>query len=325
VSFHPKPAAAGVRILHLGGGIQDAQELATILKKLRSKLFGPVHHYFDIVFCSGVGIFFAVMMLCQGACIEDCIHHLKRLTKVKVRKNTFSFSSHLKFSFSDLLRSPVKLILCFKNLVVPSYRAEGIATSSTFEELVQEEHQRFWPASKIDTIVDLPRSIGDEKALSCTSDLLIASSLFVELDKAPEFYDDSPVTVELVVRCRLPQGTALTHLTNLYFRKRRIWYRVNQEEFSSDLVCPRATWVELKESGVFLRRVQVQIDSDSAIIDVQIEGVHGWTSRSISNCPCDIGQLVGLSSSARELHIEKSQFDKTIASIELLQTELSNF
>jgi len=64
VHFHLKPPAAGVRILRLGGEIHDTREIAALLNTLRSKLFGPVYHYFDIVFCSGVGIFFAVMMLC---------------------------------------------------------------------------------------------------------------------------------------------------------------------------------------------------------------------------------------------------------------------
>jgi hypothetical protein len=122
VSFHPKPAAAGVRILHLGGEIGEARELAMLLKKLRSKLTGPVHHYFDIVFCSGIGILFAVLMICQGASIEDYVYHLKDVKRVKVRKKNFSFGGRLQFDFCDLQRSPIKLILCFKNRVVPSYR-----------------------------------------------------------------------------------------------------------------------------------------------------------------------------------------------------------
>ena len=89
-------------------------------------------------------------------------------------------------------------------------------------------------------------------------------------------------------------------------------------------MCSRATWAELKEHGVFLRRVKLQIDSDRANIDLQIDGVYGETRRSISNCPTDISCLAGLISNVAESHVEMSQIERTSALIELLQTELSD-
>ena len=121
VSFYAKPAAAGVRVLRVGGELEHAAEVAIMLKNLRSQLSGPLHHYFDIVFCSGVGIFFAIMLFCQNASIEDCMYHLKSLNRLKVRRNGFAFGSRLKFSLSELQRSPTKLVACFKDLVASSY------------------------------------------------------------------------------------------------------------------------------------------------------------------------------------------------------------
>jgi hypothetical protein len=121
VSFHPKPTAAGVRVLRLGGGLKDARETGLILKELRYYVCGPLRCHFDLVLCSGIGIFFGVMMFCQGASVEDCIHHLGKIEHVKARRDGFSFGSQLKFSFSELLRSQVKLVLCFKERVVSSY------------------------------------------------------------------------------------------------------------------------------------------------------------------------------------------------------------
>jgi len=78
--------------------------------------------------------------------------------------------------------------------------------------------------SKIDTIVELGRTIYDKETLSNMLDILIASLLFVELENVSEFYGNSAVTVELLVRCRLPESTALVHMTNLYYRKCRLYY-----------------------------------------------------------------------------------------------------
>src|SRR6266699_330237 len=115
--FRPKPTNAGLRVLRLAGDVEDAPKLAALLKQLRSYLCGPLLHYFDLILCSGVGIFFGVMMSCQGADAEDCAHHFPRLRNVKITKEGFSFGPELKFYFSDLSRSQVKMILRFKERI----------------------------------------------------------------------------------------------------------------------------------------------------------------------------------------------------------------
>lgn len=121
VSFHPKPATAGVRILRLSGQVSDAREIALLLKALRSQLSGSLPYYFDLVLCSGVGAFFAVMMLWNGASIEDCMYHIAHLHKLKIKKRGFDFGARLKFGFSELQRSQTKLVLCFAKRIIPSY------------------------------------------------------------------------------------------------------------------------------------------------------------------------------------------------------------
>ncbi|KAB5526446.1 hypothetical protein GE09DRAFT_1065027 [Coniochaeta sp. 2T2.1] len=66
-SICPKPAAAGVRILRLGGSIQDAHKIAGQLKEIRSRLFGHIRYSFDLVLGTGVGKFFAFMLFCTSA------------------------------------------------------------------------------------------------------------------------------------------------------------------------------------------------------------------------------------------------------------------
>jgi hypothetical protein len=121
-SLHPKPTTAGSRILVLGGKISEGRQVASLLKNLRSRLCGPLEFYFDLVVCSGVGIYFAVMMLCNRASIEDCMYHLDSMGKLKVDKTGFSFGSRLKFCFSELQRSQVKIVLSLKKRAVASYR-----------------------------------------------------------------------------------------------------------------------------------------------------------------------------------------------------------
>lgn len=123
MSICPKPAGAGVRILRFGGSTQDAHKIAVQLKEVRSRLFGHLKYSFDLVVCTGIGNFFAFMLLCTSASVEDCMWHLRRVGTVnfKVKKNTLSFGPGLKYPLSDLHRSAIKLILCSNGKIIPSY------------------------------------------------------------------------------------------------------------------------------------------------------------------------------------------------------------
>lgn len=145
VRFHPKPSGAGVRILHLGGDVADARAVALFLKELRGRISGCLPYHFDLVLCSGVGIFFALMLFCKNASIEDCMHLFDRLHHVKVRrrfiapvlqdgmrdsdrpyqvkawKSCFSFGPQLYFEMSDLHSSQAKMVLRFPERIIASY------------------------------------------------------------------------------------------------------------------------------------------------------------------------------------------------------------
>lgn len=119
--LRPKPTAAGVRILQLAGEAGDAPGIAVLLKTLRSHISGSLQDYFDLVICSGVGLFFAVMIFCNGATVEDCTYHVGSLRDLKASKEGFNFGSRLKFKFCELQRSPVRILACLKRRIVPSY------------------------------------------------------------------------------------------------------------------------------------------------------------------------------------------------------------
>ena len=118
--LRPKPPAAGIRVLRLAG--DDPRAIAALLKELRRRLLAPLQHYFDLLLCSGVGIYFGVMMFCQGASVEDCLHHVDKLQPVRMTRSGLTFGPRLKFTFSELQETQVKMVFCVGDRIMTSYR-----------------------------------------------------------------------------------------------------------------------------------------------------------------------------------------------------------
>jgi hypothetical protein len=109
--LHVKPSTAGVRILHLAGPVEEARGMANFLRSLRSALRNPLQHHFDMVIASGIGMFFAVMLFCKRAGVEDCIHHLPNLECAKVSRWGLKFGRRLRFRHDELNTNGVRLLL----------------------------------------------------------------------------------------------------------------------------------------------------------------------------------------------------------------------
>lgn len=112
--LHVKPSTAGVRILRLAGPVGKAREIADFLRSLRSALRNPLHHHFDIVIAGGIGMFFAVMLFCKRATVEDCIHHLPNLECAKASRWGLKFGRHLRFRHDELNTNGIRLLLQHK-------------------------------------------------------------------------------------------------------------------------------------------------------------------------------------------------------------------
>ncbi len=112
-----KPAAAGARVLSLRGRVEDAGAIADSLRSLRLLLRSSLFLHFDLVVASGVGIFFAIMLFCKHATIEECIHHLPKLQRLKVgRRGGFKFGRGLEFSSAEITTAGTRLVLCRKDV-----------------------------------------------------------------------------------------------------------------------------------------------------------------------------------------------------------------
>ena len=67
-----------------------------------------------------------------------------------------------------------------------------------WDDLTHTEHKRFWPTSKIDTIIDIPVNTDENIPTPAAAEMLLATSIYVELDETPVFYIDSPLVVVTV-------------------------------------------------------------------------------------------------------------------------------
>jgi len=109
--LHVKPSTAGARILRLAGPVGAARGMAGFLRSLRSVVRSPLHDHFDLVIASDIGMFFAVMLFCKRATIEDCIHHLPNLECAKQSRWGLKFGRRLRFRSEEFVTNGVRLIL----------------------------------------------------------------------------------------------------------------------------------------------------------------------------------------------------------------------
>ena len=100
--------------MRLAGRVGAAQGMANFLRSLRSVVRSPLHDHFDVVIASDVGMFFAVMLFCKRATIEDCIHHLPNLECAKQSRWGLKFGRRLRFRFEELVTNGVRMCLQYK-------------------------------------------------------------------------------------------------------------------------------------------------------------------------------------------------------------------
>jgi hypothetical protein len=113
--LHVKPSTAGARILRLAGPVEAAPAIARSLRSLRSAVQSPLSHHFDMVTASGIGMFFAVMLFCKRATVEDCIHHIPNLECAKTsRRGGLNFGRRLRFRWEEVVTNGVRLFLLDK-------------------------------------------------------------------------------------------------------------------------------------------------------------------------------------------------------------------
>lgn len=111
IPLHVKPSTAGARVLRLAGPVGAARGMAGFLRSLRSVVRSPLHDHFDVVIASDIGMFFAVMLFCKRATIEDCIHHLPNLECAKQSRWGLKFGRRLRFRSEEFVTNGVRLIL----------------------------------------------------------------------------------------------------------------------------------------------------------------------------------------------------------------------
>ena len=324
VAFYPKPPGAGARVLRLEGELEDARGIATLLRRLCDHLSVSLRHYFEVLCCSGIGIFFGVMIFCQGATVEDCMYHISNVQHIKMSKTGFSFGPRLKFSFHELRKSQVKMVLCFKNGTVRSYDLDETKPLRTpdipslpIDQLAMRECAQLWPDAEIHAVINLERRQSDQISVSIIADKLVASSFYLELAEHV-FWAKSPTAVQVIIKCRIPPGPILTDFAKKLHAK-RIWIRLRIDDgpLESILLCPESVLAEVKRGNIFARPLRVLIPSPASTVDIQVEGIHSTGSTAINNSPCKVGSVaVGTLQEDKHRSLE--------ASFELLEKQLAS-
>lgn len=333
VTCRLKPRNAGVRVLVLKGDVENAQSMSIYLKSIRSILEAPMGYYFDLVIGSNIGIFFVVMLFCQGASVEDCIHHLRGLKWVKINRNEFQFGPGLNFPFNDIRTKGPKLCLYYKGRLVTmaekptssrtekwlrkSFRPRTVDTGFQVNALVS----RFWPEASIDVSLQYCPAISSH--LDEQVDSLLGSLFYIDIVEPFHFYSDTPIEIELQIGCHIEPGPYLTSLLmTLRMKKARIHYRGDDSLVVTEL-CSDQSWREAKEGKDFLTLLTVTASSPSSTIMIMIDAMRHQGQVNISNSPCRLEHLqcfheggMGISQTPR--------IRSVIATISSLQETLQN-
>lgn len=265
-------------MLSLGGTAADAPAIARLLQQVRSQLRTPLHEHFDMVAASGVGIFFVLMIFCKKAPIEECIHHLPGILHAKVTRHAFKFGRRLTFRRAEYR----------------SNSARAIILSSPGDD-PEAEARRLWPGCKIDVLLQYHGGHFEEAQVTTAADKLVASLFYVEPGQIPLLWPQSPVSIAVTVKCRLPPGPDLANLImRLRMNKARVEFGGHQEARQLDL-CPSFVWDRISAGCSFERVLYLRVASHDTDITCSIK-VNGRSTasvyRGLSNCPVKLCDLI---------------------------------
>lgn len=260
-----KPFTAGIRALSLAG--TDASGIARLLRGLRAHLRSPLYENFDLVIATGVGLFFALMLFCKGASIEECLYHLPNIEYAKEnRRGLFKFGRRLVFRREELHSNFVRII--------PTPCSPEV------------EAERLWPGCKVDVVLAYSGGEFQHAQITLAADKLLASLFYIELEEMPEFLSEFPVSVGVLLKCRLPPGP---HLADLAARLRReqirVLYHGEEDPQEADL-CPSVAWEDIRDGHPFRRLLYVRALSGGTVITVKVNSTSAPLKyQNASHCP----------------------------------------
>ncbi|KAI7785350.1 hypothetical protein LA080_007183 [Diaporthe eres] len=283
-AIRTKPSAAGIRVLRLAGAAADAPAIGRLLRALRVQVRCPLWENFDLVIGNGVGLFFAIMIFCKGASIEECIYHVPQIKYVKQSRHGYKFGRKLHFRHDE-------------------FRSNLVRTSTSTDDSAKAQAQLEWPGCKIDAIIEYCGGDFEEAQISVIAEKLQASLFYLELTEAPPSFS-IPSSVEIRVRCRLPPGPDLANLIKrLRSMDAQIAYHGDEPSTQAEL-CTATIWDRIRRGHPFERRLHIRAQSEETVVNVEVDSLLPGSSRSkISNCPCTLGDLVhaGLQSRVTEM------------------------
>lgn len=295
-----KPHTAGIRVLRLTGAAADAPAIGRLLRILRAQVRCPLWENFDLIIGSGVGLFFAIMIFCKGASIEECIYHIPQVNRAKQSRHGYKFGRKLHFRHDEFHSNLVRI------------------STSTDDGAAQAQLQ--WPGCKIDAMIEYSGGEFEEAQISVIAEKLQASLFYLELSEAlPSF--SIPSSVEIRIRCRLPPGPDLANLVKrLRSKDAQVAYHGEEPTRQAEL-CTATIWDRIRRGHPFERRLHVRALSEDTLVSVEVDSlIPGSSRRKISNCPCILRDLVHARLTPRVTEMES-----VVDSIGEMENELKHF
>ncbi|KZL88164.1 ring finger domain protein [Colletotrichum incanum] len=292
--------AAVVRVLILSGSTETTD---TLLEGMRSRLFGPLQDYFDLIISisSNSATLSTVVGLPTmetfparetiGATRPTKRTRIRRRLRVKGGISLRPANQHqcCVAYMNDSSKCHGNYVTVLEGCVysIPSQR--GTLMKPSLEELADVECTKAWPSAQSFKVV---KSRTNSELQSWIGPLL-ASCFYAEpcpLSARQGFSE----CFGILIRCRIPPST---HFHNMMMRFRQwrtpIFFRVGKDSWSRTLLCDETTWELLKDGHEFEKRLDVNLPWFGPTAQIQIETTPaGGGCCDISNSPCTISDLL---------------------------------
>ncbi|KAI0550157.1 hypothetical protein F4679DRAFT_221953 [Xylaria curta] len=272
--LYVQPAMARARVLVLRN--LSVLSAVCLIRDIRTRLFGPIHEYIDLVVGVNEGRLVVHDLFVQGLSARESLERHASRKPLSWLRPTFtrpvSPQAHAKLpgSLQIALQEGSKISTSWGEVVkCPDW--------SSLAELPAAITTDFWTSCDI-------MGVGARDNATRIAAALAASLFYVQVCSRVD-YDGT--SYELVVLCRLEPGPHLVALLNgLKLSELRLHYQIDEAPPDSAPVCSDANWAACKAGQPFTRLLRV-IDSLEAELHVDIDSLTQPGAREpVSNSPC---------------------------------------
>ncbi|KAF6784458.1 hypothetical protein CSOJ01_15748 [Colletotrichum sojae] len=273
-----KPPTAEARVLILSAVSPKAAD--ALLEGIRSRLFGPLQDYFDLVVCSSPVS--AAQSDAVGLPLCDGPGRVEIPADPKLGSRMIQLRGKLRLSSSRLFRSSSQkacLVSYLNGGEFSNWRS--VAVQDSLGHLADVACADAWPLTRVFKV-----------DAACDQDWvgkLLSSCFYAEPCKS-----EHAGMFAVRLRCRIAPSP---HLLNLMLRLRQwktpVHFRVGRGKWSTARLCEERTWALLKDGQEYERRLEVDVPPFGTLLHLKIDTTPaGGGLNDISNSPFTVADLL---------------------------------